>query len=95
MVKQEKDILKVDLSKVKGSYTKELSDHIQEINSKFEDSSINTNDYRELIINIIQPANNTPAKRNFIMNLLQKRTKSDILFYVTNSFLNGSKLGVI
>lgn len=95
MVKQEKDILKVDLSKVKGSYTKELSDHIQEINSKYEDNSVNTNDYRELILNIIQPANNTPAKRNFIMKLLQKKTKCDILFYVTNSFLNGSKLGVI
>lgn len=95
MVKKEKDLLKKDLSTVEGSYTKELNDHIQEINSKFEDNSIDVNSYRDLIIKIIEKAHDTPAKRNFLFNLSKKRTKYDILFYVTSSYLNGSKLGVI
>lgn len=95
MVKKEKDVFKKDLSIVEGSYTKELNDHIQEINSKFEDNSIDVNGYRDLIIKIIEKAHDTPAKRNFLFNLSKKRTKYDILFYVTSSYLNGSKLGVI
>ena len=95
MVKKEKDILKKDLSTVEGSYTKELNDHIQEINSKFEDNSIDVNGYRDFIIKSIEKAHDTPAKRNFLLNLSRKRTKYDILFYVTSSYLNGSKLGVI
>ena len=95
MVKKEKDMLKKDLSTVEGSYTKELNDHIQEINSKFEDNSVDTNSYRDFIIKTIEKAHDTPAKRNFLFNLSKKKTKYDILFYVTSSYLNGSKLGVI
>lgn len=95
MVKKEKDVLKKDLSTVDGTYTKEINDHIQEINEKFEDSSLDANGYRNLILKIIEPAHDTPAKRNFIFNLSRKRTKYDILFYVTSSYLTGSKLGVI
>jgi len=95
MVKKEKDILKKDLSTVNGTYTKEINDHISEINEKFEDNSLDTNGYRNLILKIIGPANDTPAKRNFILNLNRKRNKTEILFYVTSSYLTGSKMGVI
>lgn len=95
MIKKEKDVFNKDLSGVKGSYTKELGDHMQEINTKFADSSIDANGYRAFIVKAIEKAHDTPAKRNFLLNLSKKRTKYDMLFYATNSYLNGSKLGVI
>lgn len=95
MIKKEKDVFNKDLSRVKGSYTKELGDHMQEINAKFADGSIDANGYRAFIVKAVEKAHDTPAKRNFLLNLSKKKTKCDMLFYVTNSYLNGSKLGVI
>ena len=94
-VKKEKDLFKRDLSNVAGTYTSELSAHINEINSKFEDKSIDTNAYRNYILEIIKPAHDTPAKRKFMLNLSRKHNKCEILFYVSNAWLNGSGLGTI
>ena len=94
-IKKENEVFKKDLSKVTGTYTNELNTHMQEINSKFEDKSIDTNAYRNYILEVIKPAHDTPAKRKFILNLSRKHNKCEILFYVSNAWLNGKGLGTI
>jgi len=94
-VKRENEVFKKDLSKVAGTYTNELNTHMQEINAKFEDRSIDANTYRNYILEVIKSAHDTPAKRKFMLNLSRKHSKHEILFYVSNAWLNGKGLGTI
>ena len=94
-MKSEKEIFKHDLSNVEGSYTKPLQENITLINDLGTDVTIDLKTYVNKIIEIISSAKDTPAKRNFIMNLQKKRSKVDVMMYTNNAWLNGCGLGVI
>ena len=94
-VKKEKDLFKKDLSEVKGSYTKCLNDNIFIINELGSDVRVDLPTYINKIIEIVKPANETNAKRNFIFTLQKQRSKLNAMMYVNNAWLKGSGLEAI
>lgn len=88
-IKKEKDLFKKDLSNVEGSYTKALGDNIALINDLGNDVRIDLPKYISSIETIIKPANDTPAKRNFILTLHKQRSKVNAMIYVMNSYMKG------
>ena len=94
-IKKEKDLFKKDLSNKDGSYAKCLNDNIFIINEMGVDAKIDLNNYINKIIEIIKPAHDTNAKRNFIVNLQRQRSKINAMMYVNNAWLKGSGLEAI
>lgn len=76
-----------DLSKAKGTYTRELEDHIKEIYAGYETKT--TEELRQLIISIVSKANDTPARKGFLLSLAKQRTKDDMLMLASNAYLRG------
>lgn len=91
-IKKEKEIFKKDLTNIATSYTYYLNKEINKIN---ELASASLADFKKGVLEIISPANDTPAKRNFIMKLTQINTLFKAQEYVYNALLNGSGNGVI
>jgi len=94
-MKKQEEIFKRDLSKVDGTYTKLLTDNYVLITDLGNDVRIDLPNYIKRISSIVEPATDTPAKRNFLMKLHQKRSKFEAMLYVSNAWLNGSGLGTI
>lgn len=80
-----------DLSNTNGTYTKELQDHIQEINTGY--ATMQTEQFRQLVVSIVNKAKDTPTRRKFLNNLSKQRTKDDILMFTTNAYLRGCGMG--
>ena len=94
-IKKEKDVFKKDLSNTEGSYTKELNDNINLINDMANDVTVDLKTYIKRVLEIIEPAHDTTAKRNFIYKLQTQPNKIKAVSYVTDAWLKGSGLGVI
>ena len=94
-MKNQKDLFKKDLSQIDGSYTKSLSDNMCLINDLGTDVRVDLNSYINRIIEIIKPAKDTAAKRNFVLNLQKQRSKIGAMMLVSNAFLRGSGLEVL
>jgi sugar-specific transcriptional regulator TrmB len=93
-VKKEKDVFKKDITEDEASYAYYLKNNKEVIDNMFASSS-STQDMIKKIIEIISPAHDTPAKRNFTNKLVMMRDKTRVLEYYYNAMLNGSGLGVI
>lgn len=85
---------KKDLTTVKGTYSKLLNDNIAKIYAEGEDDSVSLQDYKVTILDIVKPANNTPAKATFEYKVSQMRSKQELMFYASNAALNGGGYGV-
>ena len=94
IIKKEKDVFKKDITDDEASYTYYLKRNKEVIDAMFASSS-STQDMIKKILEIIKPAHETNAKRNFTNNLFTKNTKTKVLEYYYNSMLNGQGLGVI
>ena len=91
-IKKEKDLFKKDLSNTKGSYAKCLNDNILLIHDLGSDVRVDLPTYIKKIIEIVKPAHDTNAKRNFILTLQRQRSKVNAMMYVDNAWLKGSGL---
>lgn len=92
MVKKEKDIFKKDLSEVETSYVHHLIKNKEKIDGLVM-SPLNT--FKQEVLKIVEPANDTPAKRNFVLTLNQQRNTMSALQFVYNVMLRGQGLEVI
>lgn len=92
MVKKEKDIFKKDLSEVETSYVHHLIKNKEKIDELVM-SPLNT--FKQEVLKIVESANDTPAKRNFVLTLNQQRNTMSALQFVYNVMLRGQGLEVI
>ena len=81
-----------DLSQTNGTYTKLLNENIQTIYNDYNNISISVEQFKQKVIKIIESAHDTPAKRNFLLSLNKQKTKNNVLFFVSNSWLRGCGL---
>ncbi len=87
--------LKKDLSKVEGSYTREIELNLDLITDSFEDPDVDASSLKSIIKKIVSKANDTKARKKFLTNLESKNTKEQIIFFVSNAWLAGSCLAAI
>ena len=81
-----------DLSHTTGTYTKLLNENIQTFYDDYNNRSVSVEQLKQKVIKIIESANDTPAKRNFLLSLSKQKTKDNVLFFVSNSWLRGCGL---
>ena len=89
-----------DLSQTNGTYTKLLNENIQTIYDNYNNRSISVEQFKQKVIKIIESAHDTPAKivssnksnTNFLLSLNKQKTKNNVLFFVSNSWLRGCGL---
>lgn len=80
-----------DLSKTKGTYTKVLEDNMESINSNY--ITMNFMTFKSYIVSLVNQANDTNARANFLWNIERKRNKTELMFLITNAWLRGQGLG--
>jgi len=93
-MKQNKKSFDKDISNVKTTYTYCLIQNQEELSKISEDYNVNNETFVDRVIEMIQPANDTNAKRNFISSLKLKKYKNDSVLYVYNALMCGQGLGV-
>ena len=80
-----------DLTKVNGTYSKELAAHIADINGAFNDDGCSLDCYKDLVKKIIESADDTEAKRGFLGSLEKQSSKYGILKLCTDAVLKANK----
>lgn len=86
---------KTDLTKIEGTYAKLIADAIQQINDMCKDRDVTANELRQFILKLVEPANDTMAKRSFIKNISNPyRNKTELMFYIYNVYENARGEGV-
>lgn len=83
-----------DLGNVEGSYVHSLIQHQRELAGAGDDRSIDTEMYRQMILDAIQDAHDTDACRDFRNNVATRKTKLDLMSYVWNVILKGQGLSM-
>jgi hypothetical protein len=91
-IKKEEDLFKFDLSNQDGTYTKALNDNMSTVNELGNDFTVDLKTYVSRILEIVKPANDTPAKRKFVATLMSQRDKTNAMLYVSNAYLRGCGL---
>lgn len=82
----------INLNDKKGTYSNCISNNIQTIYGLYNSHEVDAVKFRNKILKITELANDTPAKRRFITAISKKRTKDEILFYVSNVVLSAQHL---
>ena len=80
-----------DLTKVRGTYAKLLNDHIKEIYDAYGNPSVDVNKMKEIVKGIIKDADETDAKKGFILKVDGQRNKLGLTELCTNAILRASK----
>ena len=89
------------LTTKKSSYVHSLLKKKDEINSKYSDSRVSTQQLKQFVREIIISTNDkdldkkSVATKRFLISLDQQKSKTGILQLVYNSMLNGDGCGVI
>lgn len=91
-IKKEEDLFKFDLSNQDGTYTKALNDNMSTVNELGNDFTVDLKTYVNRILEIVKPANDTPAKKNFIATLMSQKSKVSAMLFVSNAYLRGCGL---
>ena len=90
----------VELTTKKSSYVHSLFEHRDEITSRYEDRTVNTNQLkqfvREIVINTNSKTieNKSQSTKKFLMYLDKQTSKVGIVQLVWNSMMKGDGLGV-
>ncbi len=91
----------IQLTTKKSSYVHSLSEYKTEITLKYENPSVNVQQLKQFVRDIIINTNNktlenkSQSTKKFLMSLEKQTSKTGILQLVWNSMLNGDGLGVI
>lgn len=81
-----------DISNIKGTYSKVLSDNMDQINTVYVES--NLVGFKNFITELVSSnSNDTAARKNFLATVSQQRSKDRLLEFVYNSCLRGMGLG--
>ena len=91
-IKKEKDLFKRDISENETTYVYHLIKNKDKIDYL---STQPLNIFKQEVLKIVEPANDTPAKRNFVLTLNQQRNIMSALQFVYNVILRGQGLEVI
>ena len=91
-IKKEKDLFKRDISEDETTYVYHLIKNKDKIDT-LAVSPLPT--FKQEVLKIVEPANDTPAKRNFVLTLNQQRNTMSALQFVYNVILRGQGLEVI
>ena len=91
-IKKEKDLFKKDISENETTYVYHLIKNKDKVDSL---AVLPINTFKQEVLKIVEPANDTPAKRNFILTLNQQRNTMSALQFVYNAILRGQGLEVI
>ena len=91
-IKKEKDLFKRDISDIETTYVHHLIKNKDKIDSL---AALPINTFKQEVLKIVEPANDTPAKRNFVLTLQQQTNTMRALQFVYNVILRGQGLEVI
>ena len=91
-IKKDKDLFKRDISENETTYVYYLIQNKEKIDN-LAVSPLPT--FKQEVLKFVEPANDTPAKRNFILTLQQKKNVMSALQFVYNVILRGQGLEVI
>ena len=84
----------IDISKIGGTYTKELKANIGTITELYEDNAVSVAEMKQAILDIIEPAwvdaNAKPRFKSFLENC---RTKYDVYGLCWNSICKAMRYG--
>lgn len=83
-----------DLTQTKNTYANCIALHLEEINRLAEDEEVWLDDMKDKILEFIEPATDTPAKRRFIIDVNNCKYKIQLTELVYNSYLKGAGLGM-
>lgn len=86
--------MKKDLTQITGTYTNLLYPKLQEIYQAFDASDVSTEDFKVMILDIIKDAKETNAKINFVNNIARSKSKTNLVFYVSNAVMCASGFGI-
>ena len=92
-----KDIIKqnhLDLSSMEGTVAQVLEANWQIIFDAFNHEGCSTEEFKQICVNVLLNAKQTPARDRIMNALSKKKTKYDVLIYLTNVNLKGAGLGV-
>lgn len=84
----------MDITANEKTYAHYLQKDMSKISQLFEDKSIDVNQFRQSILEIIAAATETKAKQKFKATLNQHTNKTSMMFYVGNAWLKGAGLGL-
>ncbi len=93
--------MQVELTKINGSYVNQLQANIAEINNKFSDRTVSTQQLKQIVRDIVIDTNDkslndkSPATKRFLDSLEKQKSKDGIIMLVYNAQLKGDGLGVI
>lgn len=85
--------MRKSLETTAGSYTKELSEHMREINDAYADPSVSADAMRGKVLEVVSAARDTPARKSFVATLQRQKSKDAIVAYVYNATLRGCRMG--
>jgi len=91
-IKKDKDLFKRDISENETTYVYYLIQNKEKIDN-LAVSPLPT--FKQEVLKFVEPANDTPAKRNFILTLQQQKNVMSALQFVYNVILRGQGLEVI
>ena len=91
-IKKDKDLFKKDISDIETTYVHHLIKNKDKIDSL---AALPINTFKQEVLKIVEPANDTPAKRNFVLTLQQQTNTMRALQFVYNVILRGQGLEVI
>lgn len=80
-----------DLTKVRGTYAKLLNNHIKEIYEAYGNPSVDINKMKEIVKGIIKSADETDAKKGFILKVDGQRNKLGLTELCANAILRANK----
>ena len=78
-----------NLENVQGTYTNALIQHNDELAKAADDRSVDTETFRQMILDAVKDAKDTAACRDFRYNVNTIKSKSQLIFYVWNALYKG------
>lgn len=78
-----------NLENVKGTYTNALNEHNAELTKAADDRSVDTETFRQMILDAVKDAKDTAACRDFRNNVSTIKSKTSLIFYVWNAMYKG------
>ena len=91
-IKKDKDLFKKDISDIETTYVHHLIKNKDKIDSL---ATLPINTFKQEVLKIVEPANDTPAKRNFVLTLQQQTNTMRALQFIYNVILRGQGLEAI
>lgn len=84
-----------NLSEVKGTVANVVVASMNKINEAYNNIKVTLEEFKNIILKIVDTARATTARARIINNIKQKKSKTDLIYYIYNSVLCADNLGSI